>query len=90
MISKGSISWTTQRVGQRDNLLPHPNAALLLATLAKASFPLKTLYCIRFSKPRQDLWLIFGQSSLCAKETVTDELGQVLHLSVLGRRDGSF
>lgn len=77
-------------MGHPDNLLPHLNAALLLAALAITSFLLKILYCVHFSKPRQDLWLIFGQSSLCAKETAADELGQVLALSVLGRHDGSF
>lgn len=33
---------------------------------------------------------VFGQSSLCAKETVADERGQVVDLSVLGRHGGSF
>lgn len=33
---------------------------------------------------------VFGQSSLCAKETAADERGQVVDLSVLGRHGGSF
>lgn len=33
---------------------------------------------------------VFGQSSLCVKETAADERDQVVDLSVLGRHGGSF